>query len=115
MSLQTWTDVYPVDLTVHQAKAVLRKGRRYRKRYRREVWRHATKGYLDWPEVKIWYRGQWWKLALTDLKDDVCVGIGVPEPDALQSDPLRWFREQVNYGARLKNNTFAVVRAFSDG
>lgn len=62
--------------------------------------------------VEILYNGDWWKLARTDLIDDVCTYCSYPEPYgvniALSSD--------YRYGIRFhENNVFAIIDSLTDG
>ena len=72
------------------------------------------------PALEFMYKGEWWTLARTDLKDDVCT----TRPQLLNdvkvlADPIEMYRKDF-YGARLKRHddgrlTFAVIDSFSDG
>jgi hypothetical protein len=74
-------------------------------------------GGVDWPELR--FRGQWWSVARTDWKDDVCTGLA----ETLTAEQWReycvWKLERA-YGVRLTDSaighkTFAIVDAYSDG
>ena len=74
-------------------------------------------------EAEILFRGDWWVLARTDLKDDVCTGRYVIQTTTPQDGLLRHkqeFMRSVTYGARLRIDAdglrvFSVVDRFSDG
>lgn len=61
--------------------------------------------------IEVKFQGEWWTLARTDLKDDVCTTIS--------GQTLDQYRDSAIFGARLKRGVgrqyFAVVDAYSDG
>jgi hypothetical protein len=88
---KTVHDGFAVDLSINQTNEILKK---------------AVGGMVE-------HEGIWWKLARTDLKDDVCT-------TQFGSEGERDYTKNVRYGARLKRHadgrhTFAIVDAWSDG
>lgn len=59
------------------------------------------------PVIEILYKERWLHLARTDLKDDVCTG--------RPGYTLDKFKQLVRYGARISDDTFAVIDSLSDG
>lgn len=106
---------YPIDLTADEARAALAPGTPIRLEKWRSPWGNDYAG-KDWPwtAVLVRYQDKWWELTRTDLKDDVETGRdGASE--WVSKDPLGYFRERAQYGARLRNGRFAVINTWSDG
>jgi hypothetical protein len=73
--------------------------------------------YAELPE--IFYDNEWWEIARTDLRDDVCTSTctdNYPEVNELRQR----LKDTVSYGARLHRwddgrRTFAIIDSISDG
>ena len=61
--------------------------------------------------TSIKFKGRWLRLCRTDLKDDVRTYVVLED----EEDPVSYYRERIQYGARVSKTSFAVVDSFSDG
>lgn len=106
-----------VDLSIAETLAALENPRAVIK-VRPHMWgTHAQVEYV----LCIVFRGEWYELSRTDLFDDVHTGGDVCRPKNNTTEELDFWRNRVNFGARLRRYAhndlpyFAVVDSLSDG
>lgn len=63
-------------------------------------------------KLQIMFNGKWLNVARTDLFDDVCTGLCETKKLA---EWKNHYISRVMYGARIKENTFAVIDSVTDG
>jgi len=93
-----------VDLSVNDTTKVFESSK-FRTR-KKKSW-HA-----DFNGLQIFYKDKWMDVARTDLKDDVCTTLCEVKS---KKEWVDHYKRNIQYGARIKEKTFAVIDSISDG